>query len=36
MSLNSVNTNIGASVALQSLELTNIQLEATRKAISTG
>ncbi len=36
MSLNSVNTNIGASVALQSLELTNTQLEATRKAISTG
>ena len=36
MSLNSVNTNIGAQVALQSLNLTNTQLQATQKQISTG
>ncbi len=36
MSLNSVNTNIGATVALQSLQLTQSQLQATQKAISTG
>lgn len=36
MSLNSVNTNIGAQVALQSLNLTNSQLQATQKQISTG
>jgi len=36
MSLNSVNTNIGASVALQSLQTTNTQLQATQKQISTG
>lgn len=36
MSLNSVNTNIGASIALQSLQLTNTQLQAAQKAISTG
>ena len=36
MSLNSVNTNIGAQVALQSLNRTNSQLQATEKRISTG
>ena len=36
MSLNSVNTNIGAMVALQSLNMTNTQLAATEKQISTG
>jgi flagellin len=36
MSLNSVNTNIGAGIALQSLELTNSQLASTEKQISTG
>ena len=36
MSLNSVNTNMGAMVALQSLELTQQQLSTTQKRISTG
>lgn len=36
MSLNSVNTNIGAQVALQSLNRTNTQLQASQKRISTG
>ena len=36
MSLNSVNTNIGAMVALQSLETTQQQLAVTQKQISTG
>jgi flagellin len=36
MSLNSVNTNMGAMVALQSLESTQTQLTATEKQISTG
>lgn len=36
MSLNSVNTNLNAMVALQSLNLTNTQLAATQKQISTG
>ncbi len=36
MSLNSVNTNISAQVALQSLNLTNTQLQSTQKRISTG
>jgi flagellin len=36
MSLNSVNTNMGAMIALQSLELTQQQLSATQKQISTG
>jgi flagellin len=36
MSLNSVNTNMGAMVALQSLESTQQQLTATQKQISTG
>jgi flagellin len=36
MALNSVNTNIGATVALQSLEQTNAQLAGVQKQISTG
>jgi flagellin len=36
MALNSVNTNIGAQVALQSLNKTNDALGATQKRISTG
>ncbi len=36
MSLNSVNTNIGAQVALQSLNRTNEGLNMTQKRISTG
>src|SRR6201995_4034246 len=36
MSLNSVNTNMGAMVALQSLEGTQSQLAVTQKQISTG
>lgn len=36
MSLNSVNTNINAAIALQSLNLTSSQLAATQKIISTG
>jgi flagellin len=36
MSLNSVNTNIAAQVALQSLNATNSALEQTQKRISTG
>jgi flagellin len=36
MSLNSVNTNMGAMVALQSLNATQEQLSATQKQISTG
>ena len=36
MSLNSVNTNIGASIALQSLNSTSSALAATEKHISTG
>jgi flagellin len=36
MSLNSVNTNMGAMVALQSLENTQSQLAVTQKQISTG
>ena len=36
MSLNSVNTNMGAMVALQSLESTQSQLAITQKQISTG
>jgi flagellin len=36
MSLNSVNTNIAASIALQSLNSTTSQLAATQKRISTG
>jgi flagellin len=36
MSLNSVNTNVGAMVALQSLNRTNEELATTQKRISTG
>jgi len=36
MSLNSVNTNVSAQVALASLNSTNSQLQATQKRISTG
>ncbi len=36
MSLNSVNTNIGAQVALASLNSTTTQLQASEKRISTG
>jgi flagellin len=36
MALNSVNTNVTASIALASLELTNSQLAAVQKQISTG
>jgi flagellin len=36
MPLNSVNTNIAAQVALQSLNTTTTQLQATQKQISTG
>ena len=36
MSLNSVNTNIGAMIALQSLNKTNNSLAATQKQVSTG
>ena len=36
MPLNSVNTNIGAQIALESLNNTNMQLQATQKRISTG
>jgi flagellin len=36
MALESVNTNMGAMVALQSLELTQSQLATTQKQISTG
>ena len=36
MALKSVNTNLGAMVALKSLESTQSQLAATQKQISTG
>lgn len=36
MSLNSVNTNMGAMVALESLDSTNSQLSSVQKQISTG
>jgi flagellin len=36
MSLNSVNTNVGAMIALESLNRTNTNLAATQKRISTG
>jgi flagellin len=36
MSLNSVNTNVNASIALASLEMTNSQLATVQKQISTG
>ncbi|HET6184195.1 MAG TPA: flagellin [Acetobacteraceae bacterium] len=36
MSLGSVNTNVGAMIALQSLNMTETQLQAVQKQISTG
>lgn len=36
MSLNSVNTNVGAMIALQSLNRTNEQLAVAQKRVSTG
>ena len=36
MSLNSVNTNIGAMIALQNLNLTSSQLNTTQNRINTG
>ena len=36
MSLNSVNTNIGATIALQALNSTNNALQMTQKHVSTG
>ncbi|MDB5375798.1 MAG: uncharacterized protein JWR00_244, partial [Rubritepida sp.] len=36
MSLNSVNTNLGAMVALQSLNKTSAEMDVTQKRISTG
>jgi flagellin len=36
MSLNSVNTNVGAMIALQSLNRTNSDLATTEKQVSTG
>jgi flagellin len=36
MSLNSVNTNMGAMIALQSLNRTNFDLAVTQKQVSTG
>jgi len=36
MSLNSVNTNMGAMIALQSLEKTNAALQQVQKQVSTG
>ena len=36
MSLNSVNTNVGAMIALQSLNRTNSGLAAAEKQVSTG
>jgi flagellin len=36
MSLNSINTNVGATVALEALNSTNTQLNAVQKEVSTG
>lgn len=36
MSLNSVNTNVGAMIALESLNRTNTDLATTQKRVSTG
>ena len=36
MALNSVNTNMSAMVALQSLDYTNSQLQVVQKQVSTG
>ena len=36
MAMNSVNTNLGAMIALQSLNRTGSDMATTQKAISTG
>ena len=36
MSLNSINTNVGAQIALQTLNSTNAQLEEAQNQVSTG
>ena len=36
MSLNSINTNVGAQIALQSLNTTNAQLQQAQNEVSTG
>ena len=36
MSLNSINTNVGAQIALQSLNATNAELQTTQNEVSTG
>jgi flagellin len=36
MALNSINTNVGAMIALQNLNSTNAQLDTTQNRISTG
>ena len=36
MSLNSINTNVGAQIALQTLNSTNSQLQNTQNQVSTG
>ena len=36
MSLNSVNTNVGAMIALESLNKTNADLATAQKQVSTG
>jgi flagellin len=36
MPLNSVNTNVGAMIALQNLQVTNSELETTQNRINTG
>ena len=36
MSMNSINTNMGAMVALQTLNATNMQLETAQNQVSTG
>lgn len=36
MALNSVNTNVGAMVALQNLQKTNAELDITQNRINTG
>ncbi|MGH7154774.1 MAG: flagellin, partial [Acetobacteraceae bacterium] len=34
--LNSINTNVGAMIALQALDATSTQLNAVQKQVSTG
>src|SRR3712207_6463779 len=36
MALNSINTNVGAMIALQNLNITNAQLDRTQNRINTG